>query len=112
MVMGLIEEVADHGAQRAGEDEGRPEEQSARDGGLPIKKRQKDQQTAENRSAPQITEIHGVGAPIPKSRSEGLGTHDCDPVEEFSLWSADRLDGHASKGFLPRVERGQEESEQ
>ena len=81
---GLVEKVADHGAQRPREDEGRPEQSSARDWGPVVRCDDQHQQRAEHGGAAGVAQPGCNGRPVAERGSQGLGRrsfqYDCQSM--------------------------------
>ena len=83
MIEWLVKEIADRCAERAREDEGRPEERGAGDLCTVIKQRNDRQKAREEPRAAEITKGRFIRDPVAERGAERLGDGDRGPVEHL-----------------------------
>src|ERR1700704_1703577 len=85
MAARLVEEIADGRTERAGQDEGDPEQQHARHVAPEIQAREHCQPDGEDQCAALVAEPRRIRHPVAKRGSESLRKGDRGPVEGFDL---------------------------
>src|SRR5215469_14726059 len=108
---GLIEEIADGGAERARQDEGRPEQEHARDIGPKIKRGDDGEPDSKDERAAFVAEAAVIGEPIAERGAERLRQGDGGPVEGLDPARRDGVDGNRSLRPIPKAEHGHEAKE-
>ena len=94
---GLVEEVADRCAERAGENESRPEERDVGDFGSVVEQGNDGERRAEDERAATIAQRRVVGDPVAERRAKRLREGDCRPVEGFGFGCGDGVDGNGAE---------------
>src|SRR5262245_15029765 len=89
--MWLVEQIADRGAQRARENESRPEQENPRDAGPMIKDSEYGEGREEHERPALKSESGVVRRPVSQSGPERLRKRDGEPVEDFDLRRRDGL---------------------
>ncbi len=109
---GLVEEVADGGAQRARQDEGGPEQRHARQAGPVIEHDDHRKRGGEHQRAAFVAEPGRIRHPVAKRRAERLRQRDGRPVEGLGLRRVDGVDGDRAERTVPEAQRGQQADQQ
>ena len=107
----LVEEIADHRTQRAGQDEGRPEQQRLGNARGVVRQCDQRERAAENARGPKVAE-RSVRHPVAQRSAQRLREGDRDPVEQLRLAGMDRGRRNPAERAVPGDQRQDDQREQ
>jgi hypothetical protein len=94
--MRLSQDIAQRRAERAGEDEGRPEQERMRHPDAKIRSGDDCQRSSERECTAFVAEPRAVRDEIAESGTEGVGEENCEPIKRFSTAGGDVIDRNAA----------------
>ena len=107
MIKWLVEEIADGGAERAGQDEGRPEQQHTGHLRPEIEPGDNRERRAEETCSAKEAKPGIVRHPVAQRRAKRLRERDRHPVERLDLGRVDRVDRDRLLRPIPGTKHGE-----
>lgn len=105
MIERLVEEITDGSAQRARQDESRPEKKYPACVRQIVEHREHREQTREYARRTDIAKVPGIGRPVAERRTERLRESNRDPLEQLSLRRAHCVDRDRTECPIPEYKR-------